>query len=61
MSPYNEALAAIEAGASNSYDLVLMGLMMPEMDGATATRILHEKEVRTDDSARNVMGCHLTE
>jgi CheY-like chemotaxis protein len=39
-----EALAAIEAGASNSYDLVLMDLVMPEMDGATATRILRKKE-----------------
>ena len=36
-----EALSAIERA---SYDLVLMDLLMPEMDGSTATKLLREKE-----------------
>ena len=36
-----EALAAIDRA---SYDIVLMDLLMPEMDGSTATKLLREKE-----------------
>jgi len=40
-----EALSAIE-NAVPSYHLVLMDLLMPEMDGVTATEILRVKETQ---------------
>jgi CheY-like chemotaxis protein len=43
VSPYTEALAAIE---NATYHIVLMDFMMPEMDGATATRFLREMEAQ---------------
>ncbi len=39
-----EALAAIE---KDSFDLVLMDVQMPEMDGFETTRVIREKEART--------------
>jgi CheY-like chemotaxis protein len=40
---------ALEALAKNSYDLVLMDVQMPEMDGIQATTALREKEKEKGD------------
>jgi len=57
-----EALAAIEgngqealaAPGAASYHLVLMDLVMPEMDGATATRFLREAEAEQGQGRRRL-------
>jgi CheY-like chemotaxis protein len=52
-----EALIAI---ARASYDLVLMDLVMPEMDGSTATKLLREREAELSLDRLPVIGVSAT-
>ena len=37
--------SGVELGAKNSYDLILMDVMLPKMDGLSAVKALREKDV----------------
>jgi CheY-like chemotaxis protein len=52
-----EALARIEPA---TYNIVLMNLVMPEMDGTTATRVLRDKEVKEGLRRLPVIGVSAT-
>jgi PAS domain S-box-containing protein len=43
ISMANSAMEALELCASNAYDLILMDIQMPEIDGTQALKMLHEK------------------
>ena len=43
----NDGESGVELGAANNYDLILMDVMLPKMDGLEAIKALRSKEVST--------------
>ena len=41
----NDGESGVELGTQNSYDLILMDIMLPKMDGLSAVKALREKDV----------------
>ncbi|NIP49102.1 MAG: response regulator transcription factor [Gammaproteobacteria bacterium] len=41
----NDGESGVEMGSANSYDLILMDIMLPKMDGLEAIKALREKDV----------------
>ncbi len=43
----NDGESGVELGTQNSYDLILMDIMLPKMDGLAAVKALREQKVST--------------
>jgi PAS domain S-box-containing protein len=51
----NDGLQALDRLKAERFDVVLMDVMMPEMDGITAVRLLREREASTGYSSKVLM------